>query len=37
MYIHIALQLDDVCLDCLMKYEAYLFGSHVTEIDELWF
>ena len=33
----IDLQLDDVCLDCLMKYEQFLFGHHVTEAEELWF
>ena len=29
-------QLDDECMACLLKLEKKLFGSLVTDLDELW-
>ncbi len=29
-------QVDDECLNCLVKYEKLLFGIRVTDTEELW-
>lgn len=29
-------QLDEECLTCLLQLEKQLFGSFVTDVDELW-